>query len=751
MPRVTPCPVKAMKRDADAQSTHYWLKRPKETRRDEPRVHREARPCPGVPVPLLLAGDEPPAHARLRYEMLQQIWRAQQAKIERILHTANTALFAGLLDFVLNAPRELKVPVGFLQLGSNIANNLRIFKELELYLASHAPPHLHLRIVNLSLRTCANLKATIREIVKQVTLEGDDDDDDDGDDDAVDAKAYHGKISYDFDIVREWCQRWRAEGRAALRIVIVIQDSDAFANQLLNQVLKLILAYSGVVPMTLIVGLLAVNSDIGSWLNHNLSPDLRLQLRGVLFHTVDNKSLGHRICNDLFLQYRHDDALVLSPELVAVVLGRFQSSNNSIDSLVSSFKLAYMIHFYQLPLAVLLSARFDRAHLGFYTAAMRKLPSFKRMVEVKLALRAPVVDLLDRDDAVMAAFDASLRRSRLARLRLLNATNVLYLFGGKEKIELYQLLATRQLFTLLHLPCMLHSITEVTQAQLDRIAELPVEHEGASDANFGVFRAQAARIPAGDPTELVSALKQYLKGFMVNDELPFCEVFTIAGGLSRRELLEEKQQNLIIGLLRPQIRATLEAGLDDCGGYLGNELVAAEAEATAAGGAERDAAGGAEGGGAAAAAASPFNPSETEGARSPNGVAEGPKSFDGAGAGSPPAAADGGAPILNKMFQVYKGAPVNINIYDFYSAFRETFDKRRDAAYLLAAAQRQPELAPLRADLAAVASGTDEDDRVWNKIVFAWFSQGCFELLQMGIVREKPKGDYLEKVVWKGV
>lgn len=744
-----------MKRDADAQSTHYWLKRPKEARRDEPRVHREARACPGVPVPLLLAGDEPPPHARLRYEMLQHIWQTQQAKIERILHTANTALFAGLLDFVLNAPRELKVPVGFLQLGSNIANNLRIFKELELYLHSHAPPPLQLRIVNLSLRTCANLKATIREIVKQVTLEGDDDDDDDDDDAAADAKAYHGKISYDFDIVREWCQRWRAEGRAALRIVIVIQDSDAFANQLLNQVLKLILAYSSVVPMTLIVGLLAVNSDIGSWLNHNLSPDLRLQLRGVLFHTVDNKSLGHRICNDLFLQYRHDDALVLSPELVAVVLGRFQSSNNSIDSLVSSFKLAYMIHFYQLPLAVLLSARFDRQHLGLYTAAMRKLPSFKRMVEVRLALHAPVLDLLDRDDAVMAAFDASLRRSRLARFELLNATNVLHLFGGKEKIELYQLLATRQLFTLLHLPHMLHGITEVTQAQLDRIAELPVEHDGASDSNFGAFRAHAARIPAGDPTELVSALKQYLKRFMVNDELPFCEVFTIAGGLSRRELLEEKQQNLIIGLLRPQIRATLEAGLDDYGGYLGNELVA-EGAVEGAAAATRSPLGSPPIRAEAEGAGSPTKCLETEGAGMPHGVAEG---SNGAKAGSPGAEAasaaaatggGGGAPILNRMFQVYKGAPVNINIYDFYSAFRETFDKRRDAAYLLAAAQ-QPELALLQADLEAVASGTDMDDRVWNKIVFAWFSQGCFELLQMGIVREKPKGDYLEKVVWKGV
>lgn len=81
-------------------------------------------------------------------------------------------------------------------------------------------------------------------------------------------------------------------------------------------------------------------------------------------------------------------------------------------------------------------------------------------------------------------------------------------------------------------------------------------------------------------------------------------------------------------------------------------------------------------------------------------------------------------PLLVILFNIYREAPITINIYDFYTTFRALINR-------------------LEFDVV--------DDATWNEMTYAWFLQNCTTLIQMGLLKEKPKGDYLEKGLWRGI
>ena len=101
----------------------------------------------------------------------------------------------------------------------------------------------------------------------------------------------------------------------------------------------------------------------------------------------------------------------------------------------------------------------------------------------------------------------------------------------------------------------------------------------------------------------------------------FHEVFSMDGGLIQEKftkppLFEENYENLMINLLRPNLRATIERGLDNYETYLANPLIENSVE-------------------------QPLMP-----------------------------------PTLTHLFKLYKEAPTTINLYDFYQAFKSTLDEK---------------------------------------------------------------------------
>ena len=190
----------------------------------------------------------------------------------------------------------------------------------------------------------------------------------------------------------------------------------------------------------------------------------------------------------------------------------------------------------------------------------------------------------------------------------------------------------------------------------------------------------------------INNLKKYLQMYtedLVN--LPFHEVFTISGGSMiepyEQQLIKEKNSNLILNLLRPEIRASLETQLENSDILLSGKLVSK---------------------------ISGLEPDYKWDKRT----------------------------FITRLFNVYKDAPVNINIYDFFVAFKESFNRKTTVAYLF----KDVDEPGLRKQLE-----DETNHEVWEKLLYSWFLQGCFEFLLIGIIKEKPKGDVVEKVIWKGV
>lgn len=727
---------------ASSQKTHYFVD-PRKRRRLEKPGPEKAVSGPFTP---LLNGSEDSSNVALRQKLFEHVWGQQLAKVEDILNNTNTALFDQLVAFVLGTGGA-KLPVGFLLLGSNTANNLRILEEFDGYLRDQRGDF-DLLVVSVNSKSCANIKGTVREIMKQFfnmaekhpSPVSDDEEEANGAEmeaeDAEDASAaLGGRISYDFDVVQEWFQAHNSSNR---RLVITIQDSDSVDHNVLNQLVKLLLSYWPAMPIRLIMGLSSAN--VSNWINSNLNNQIRTVIFGFKFKSNDNRDLGYRVIEDLFLQHEITDAspLGLDSRLSLVILNRFENSNNSIDSLIAELKLSYMIYFYQLPLSsLILNENSPCAHID----CLRKLPSFKKYIEFRLfrylegkksnenpddgALadaRTHIEALLNSDDALLDLFKRAKTDFQRYQLAVVNAINLLYLLSPlstvkKEKFKVYKLITNNQLVNSLYLTDILKPIKAFSEDDtLKTIALLQLAENIKPSLSEDIHDNHIATLIKNVTSEgitstvLFNELTSYFhKNEHLNkkiDDNLFNEVLTISGGRSELEalkpdkIIEENFENLMIHLVKPNLRSVLEAEFDDSKAYLGNDIVLS--------GMERP--------------------------RKDHNV----------------------VPMVSKLYGIYKDAPISVNIYDFFTAFQESINKNDVIAELganLGIFQDDEAMGTHLSQLQGILDRIrDEDDsRAWDKLAFAWFVQSCYELILIGLLKEKTNGDFIEKTVWKGV
>ncbi|KAK6455849.1 origin recognition complex subunit 3 N-terminus-domain-containing protein [Scheffersomyces xylosifermentans] len=731
------------------QKSHYFItpnrKRKAETSQDEfPSIvdsllgnsnckKTKTKPNHRTPFLALFNGKESDQHVQKRYQIYKEVWQSQLQKIESELNNTNQELFTNLSEFVFRyAPVEKshihQLPVGFVQLSSNSANNLRIMEKFNIHL-NETPEIKNTKVININSKNCYNIKAALREIIKQfieerssiadITTEeqsgdeeedleeeggeGDDENDieennanSDGEDDQGEENQgieFQGRVNYDFDIVGDW---WTANAKLSklTQAVIILQDANSVSNHVLNQLVRLLHAYSAEIPLRLILGLSSENTS--TWINNNLNNESRTLIDGYKFKSNDNVDLGFVLLDKLFL-CNNNPSILLDPKLTTIMLNRFYNSNNSIDALIAEIKLIYMIYFYQQPLSILLTEEIPDD--AVYIEALRKLPSFKRHIEMKVYEKedSEVRKLLTDDNPIKNLFKTTRTEFKLYQLTILNVITVVNELQRiipdtsfrKKTFDLYNLVTSNKLVNSVFLNEIFKGINKfLSRGDIEKlIIELDRQtteiYEDAQDEQLAELKASLlkSKNAADLSSSLNSVLQNYFKNNLLHnsiDNMLFHEIFTMNGGTITQTpppLFEENYENLMINLVRPNLRSTLEQGLDDCTAYLHNPLV-------------RD-----------------------------NDSTKKPMH-----------------PTLTQLFKVYKEAPVNINIYDFYVAFKQSLD-REQVKTIIKASDKY--------DL-------DKEEH-WEKLTYAWFIQNCFELMTVGLLKEKPKGDYLEKAIWKGV
>lgn len=753
--------------DPNSQKSHYVVDTCGRKSRKVLRTHR---------TPFCVLNHESDNLVKHRYQLYEKVWGHQRRAIHGILDSANNALFASLLRYI-RGPSGAKLNVMYLGLSSNTANNLRVVEEFSGHVAREESA---VRVVRLNSKVCFNVKAAVREVVKQVVdrekgnekgneRHNDDDDDNDdenendqvndndndndsdndsendsdneqvGEDEDEDEKAkvsakkpdddddiyidaddkdqldqLDGRISYDFAIVEEWARDVGPE----TRVVIVLEDTNSFANEVLNQLLQLFCVYAASVPLKVVMALSSKN--VSTWISTNIAANLRLLVAGCKLVAQDNKDIGFQVVNDILLQHEitPENPLLLDAHLSLIVLGRFENSNNSIDSLITELRFAYMAHFYQLPLAALVDPDFKPS--AFHYAALRKLPSFKTHMEVllhnykegeqnrstKATEKKTLTLLLSDDEAVHRLFNEAKTTFQTYQNAVMNAVNLVHFLGSgdKHRFQIYKLVTNNQLINSVFLSDVLKRVLAYDSDRIARLAAFV--HSNEIKTNIGectdtdIISLQT-QLNGATPETVVALLTAYLHGnkhlnMKISDNL-FNEVLTINGGISELDqlrpsvTLEENYENLMINVIRPKLRETIEVGLDEPQKYLRNALVLENANI---------------------------------------------KQYSRLA-----------GPVLSKLYQVYKDAPVNINIWDFYVAFKLTLLKQ-DVVRELHEGLAESDMTK---ELQEIVKRAESHESEWDKLVYAWFLQNCFELSSMGFLREKTKGDYVEKMIWKNL
>ena len=718
--------------DENNQKTHYFITPTKRHNNDcfdvvgsFTRSHNTSEqthyPQPSHQTPFLnlFGGKESDGAVESRYELYSSIWKYQLAKINTILNNTNIDLFEDLIKFINQDHHTTKLPLGFLQLSSNTANNLRILGEFNKYLA--VLDEKFYKVITIGSKNCANVKAACREIIKQFLNvadkvekieydEFDSDSEEESDDnsdeiaeekkliseDQIDVRDIdidiQGRVNYDLDIIDDWCHEYFSKGNSKenLRITIIFEDTNSINNHILNQLIRLLHAYSHRLPIKLIMGV--SSNNISSWINNNFNNENRIIIDNYKFKSNDNKSLGYVILNELFLKHDSDEQLplLLDPLLTSIILNRFEYANNSIDSLIAEIKLSYMIHFYQLPLSPLISRDLTICD-DLCLQGLHKLSSFKTYIEMLLrhGRTVEVKDLLTRQVAIWELFQSSRVDFINYKSLVINIVDIvdklqaLVTKPRKQKFEIYKLIIRNRLLNSFFLNDILKSVKGASNAVLSSVVQelMVLGIHGKTDAKLVKYIQNLEKVAFASSFEKLQqsftfTLQELFQGDKLNKPITdflFYEVFTINGGstktmapLKQLPMFEENYENLMLNLVRPNLRSTLELALDDCSRYLNNPL-----------------------------------------------VKTGTKLMP---------------PTLNQLFRVYKEAPVSISIYDFYMAFKQSIDRK---------------------EIGSIVTISDDDH--WNKLTYSWFIQNCFELMMMGLLKEKPKGDYLEKAVWKGV
>lgn len=671
----------------DAHKTYYCIKR----RKTVPPTMSLPKQFLKSFIPLFF-GKESAENVQKRHQLYESIWLQHRKRMENIVSSAYDGLLSSLESYI-GEPLlgDQKLAVAFALLGTNTANNLRILNELSLRLESGTA--IHLRVITLNSKNSANIKSALREINRQLLAQKTKNDDNDETDTMFGDKE--GRIAHDFEIARDWCLDYMNQEGASdmattkLRLLLIIQDADSLNTQVLNQIINVLHIYTGSIPVKLVLGL--SSNKVRDWINTSISALLRLSIKGTKFKSQDNKQLAYRILESLFLDPENENPLLLDSRLAAVILNRFERANNSLDSLMSEIKLCYMIHFYQLPLSILTDANF--APTSQYISSLRRLPSFKLHIEHLVKqfkenqqdTKAEIEDLLDSDEKLNLLLDTSRKELQEYHKQLIQAVKLLQTCHLHLPQKHLNLYWYKVLLGGDIFNCV--SYKELL-THLGSLSEYEAKTLLAKLSLEDEFEDDVSGLSSAlDARDLVN---DYIKKHEFQRPLhsrTFYEVWTLSGGFSERDLIESPhvEENLENAMLR-LLRPKLRRSLEEA---LDNSSIYLGDNKN-----------------------------------------------------------DEGSPIATHLFNVYRDAPVSINVYDFYCAFKQSVPKDS----LLQAMKSQLHESPVKnEELFKAIETIEHNDEAWEKASFSWFLHTCHEFVLLGLLKERSKVDFFEKGIWIGL
>ncbi|KAK3362945.1 origin recognition complex subunit 3 N-terminus-domain-containing protein [Lasiosphaeria hispida] len=337
----------------------------------------------------LFNGQESPGAVKLRGELFETAWPVLEGRIQNVLREANRNTLDEVSTFLRAAEGEKgKIPAGFIITGPNIASQDLLFEQLAETLCKGSQT----RFVRLRSAEAPNLKAALKKIIRDATVRvaGDDEE---GDDVEV-SVGQDGRKYLDYDLeALHVSLKLQQSGR----VIVAFQDSEAFDNGLLTDLIALFHSWHDRIQFSLLFGI-ATSVEL---FQARLLKSIARHLFGAQFDVVQAGSVLDSVFKSAVAGSHA--LLRLGPSLLRSLVERQQDQVAGIQVFISSLKYAYMCHLYANPLSVLLA---DDAHINRellqpeHIEAVRSLESFKTHVEASVEARqlSHAQSLLDDDD-----------------------------------------------------------------------------------------------------------------------------------------------------------------------------------------------------------------------------------------------------------------------------------------------------------------------------------------------------------------
>ncbi|GES56970.1 origin recognition complex subunit [Aspergillus terreus] len=349
-----------------------YIYRPSKAQGERPSKRRKVQPDDEVDsesrlfVPLL-NGDESEASVQLRYKAYQELWAAQEEKIQSILEDVDFDVLENVSSFITSSSPQTYdgcIPTALITVGSNVSSLGRLLTRLNEQLTTTGEGG----VVALESGDAPNLKTTLKNIIRGAitNTEGN--------------EGYHRFLTdrdgprllgYDLDLLGDYVKR-----KGVKKLVIALRDSEAFDPSILTDLLSLLSSWLDRIPITLLFGI----STSVELFEGRLPRSVVALLRGRYFEIHEASNCVDRIYERL--QAGSDGRFWLGRNITTVLFERSSDYFQTPEAFSRTVKYAYMTHFFTNPLAVLLANQ-EPSDLpsARFCEAVRNVPSFRRHCE----------------------------------------------------------------------------------------------------------------------------------------------------------------------------------------------------------------------------------------------------------------------------------------------------------------------------------------------------------------------------------
>jgi len=296
-----------------------------------------------IAFPPLLSGLESPACAALRESLFHAAWPALETRVQDVLRGANGKTLEEVREFLLRsspsaagaAATEGRIPAGFIITGPNIASQDLLFEQLgevlcgdgegggEVDEAEAGEDKRWAGFVRLRAGEAGNLKAALKKIVKGGSGGRDGNEDDERE------EAGRRFLDYDLEALHV---ALKAKGKST-RVVVVFQDSEAFDNGLIMDLVQLFHSWLDRIQFSVLFGI-ATSVEL---FQARLLKSTARQLYGAQFDVVQADSVLESVFKTAVAG---SQAVVrLGPGLLRSLVERQQHQVAGIQVFISSLKV----------------------------------------------------------------------------------------------------------------------------------------------------------------------------------------------------------------------------------------------------------------------------------------------------------------------------------------------------------------------------------------------------------------------------